>query len=121
MAKERPELPGLMKPNITPIEEFQNLVIRPIIKMQHNLIVAFYKQNLLKRKIDFSAIKSEKKKSTIKNNLQKDISFKKLLLGSILGHFTIEEYNTYLINASEYNRRIINIITKRLQDSVSEL
>ena len=121
MSKERPELPGLIKPNITPVEEFQNLVIRPIIKMQHNLIVAFYKQNLLKRKIDFSVINIEKKKSIIKNNVQKDISFKKLLLGSILGHFTIKEYNTYLINASEYNRRIINIITTRLQDIISEL
>lgn len=121
MNKERPALPGLIKPNITIVEEFQNSVIRPIIKMQHNLIVALYKQNLLKRKIDFSAIKIEKKKSTIKNNLQKDIGFKKLLLGSILGHFTIEEYHIYLINASEYNRRIINIITTRLQDSISEL
>lgn len=121
MAKERPELPGLIKPNITPIEEFQNSVIRPIIKMQHELIIAFFKQNLVKRKVDFSSIKVEKKKSTIKNALQKDISFKKLLLGSILGHFSMDEYTVYLGNSSEYNRRIINIITKRLQDSIPEL
>lgn len=121
MTKKRPELPGLLKPNITVVEEFQNSVIRPIIKMQHTLIVALFKLNLEKRKTNFSSLTPEKKNSVIATSLQKDISFKKMLLGSIIGHFTLEEFNLFKKNEAEYNRRIITIVTKRLQDSVLEL
>jgi len=41
--KERPILSDLVNAGTSDVEKFQNEVIRPIIKMQHNLLIAFFK------------------------------------------------------------------------------
>ena len=41
--KLRPVLKNLINSNTSDLERFQNEVIRPIIKMQNNLLVAFLK------------------------------------------------------------------------------
>ena len=41
--KVRPNLINLINSNTSEIERFQNEVLRPIIKMQNNLLVAFFK------------------------------------------------------------------------------
>ena len=59
-----------------------------------------------------------KKKLKIKSILEKDIQFRNMIIGSILGHFSLEEYQQYYSNASEMNRRIVKITIKRFQDSL---
>ena len=117
MTKERPVINEIIKENMSDFELFQNKTIRPIIKMQHELLIAFLENYLQKRKIDFSVISEEKKKLKIKSILEKDIQFRNMVLGSILGHFSVDEYKEYYTNASEMNRRIIKITMKRYQDS----
>lgn len=118
MSKERPELPGIIKPRTTEIEGFQNKIIRPIIKMQHDLLIAFLNNYLQKRKIDFSGISEEKRRLKIKVILEKDIPFRNMILGSVIGHFSKDEYNHYYAIASEMNKRIIQITIQRFQDSI---
>lgn len=119
MPKERPELKGLINEQTTAIEHFQNTVIRPIIKMQNDLLIAVLHQNFIKRKVHFSILSLEKKKEKIKSILEKDIQFKNQVIGIILGHFSLDEYEVYQPNSSEYNRRIKQIVIKRYQDSLS--
>lgn len=121
MGKERPKLSGLVNLQTTPIEEFQNTVIRPIIKMQHHLIIAFFNSYLKKRKVTLLNLTEGNKKLKIKSILQKDLQFKNTLIGSIIGHFSLDEYKIYNQNTTEFNRRIINITIQRLQDSLDEL
>jgi hypothetical protein len=121
MNKERPILSDLVNENTTETETFQNKVLRPIIKMQHNLLIAFFESYLKKRKIAFTELTEEKKRRTIKSALEKDIAFKNKIIGSILGHFSLTEYDTYSKNSSEFNRRIKQIIIKRLQDSTTAI
>lgn len=121
MHKERPILSDLVNENTTDIETFQNTVLRPIIKMQHNLLIAFFESYLKTRKITFTELTEEKKKRTIKSALEKDISFKNKIIGSVLGHFSLTEYDIYVKNPSEFNRRIKQIILKRLQDSTTAI
>ena len=66
MTKERPVIGEIIKENMSDFELFQNTTIRPIIKMQHELLIAFLQNYLKKRKIDFSEISEEKKKLKIK-------------------------------------------------------
>tara|TARA_R110002050_G_scaffold95336_1_gene198464 strand:+ start:281 stop:637 length:357 start_codon:yes stop_codon:yes gene_type:complete len=117
MTKERPVINEIIKENMSDFELFQNKTIRPIIKMQHELLIAFFNNYLQKRKIDFSDISEEKKKLKIKSILEKDIQFRNMIIGSILGHFSLEEYQQYYSSASEMNRRIVKITIKRFQDS----
>jgi len=121
MNKERPKLENLKKENTTDVEKFQNEVLRPVIKMQHHLLIAFFENYLQKRKIAFIALTEEKKKKQIKSIFQKDINFKNQILGSIIGHFSIEEYFFYNQYSSEFNKRIIQIIIQRLRDSIYQI
>ena len=120
MNKERPELGNLVNKNTTEVEKFQNEVLRPIIKMQHHLLILFFENYVEKRKIDFTSLSEEKKKNKIKSIFDKDINFKNLILGLIIGHFTVDECLYYFQNPSEFNKRVLQIIIQRLQNSISE-
>lgn len=103
------------------MEKFQNEVIRPVIKMQHDLLIASFQNYLQKRKIDFSTLIDKKKRSKISSIFKTDNNYKNLVLGFILGQFSMEEFSFYIGNPSEINRRILQIVTQRLQDSVTEI
>lgn len=120
MNKERPELGNLVNKNTTEVEKFQNEVLRPIIKMQHHLLISFFENYIKKRKIDFTSLSEEKKKNKIKSIFDKDINFKNLILGLIAGHFSVNEYLYYTQNSSEFNKRVLQIIIQRLQNSISD-
>ena len=115
--KIRPVLKNLINSNTSNIERFQNEVIRPIIKMQNNLLVVFFEDYLKNRKIEFYIIKYEDQENKINTILTKDINFKNILLGSIVGHFDENEIKVYLKSTSELNKRIIQMIKQRLLDN----
>jgi len=115
--KIRPVLNNLINSNTSNIERFQNEIIRPIIKMQNNFLVVFFEDYLKNRKIEFYILKSEDQENKINTILTKDINFKNILLGSIVGHFDDNEIKVYLKSTSELNKRIIQIIKQRLLDN----
>ena len=115
--KIRPVLKNLINSNTSNIERFQNEVIRPIIKMQNNLLVVFFEDYLKNRKIEFYILKYEDQENKINTILIKDINFKNILLGSIVGHFDENEIKVYLKSTSEFNKRVIQMIKQRLLDN----
>ena len=115
--KVRPVLKNLINLNTSDLERFQNEVIRPIIKMQNNLLNVFFKNYIRNRKIEFIGLNSEDQENKIKTILTKDINFKNILIGSIVGHFDENEIEIYLKSTSELNKRIIQIIKQRLLDN----
>jgi len=121
MNKERPVLEDLIKDNMSALELFQNQTLRPVIKMQHDLLIASFNMYKAKRKIDFSSLTDQKKRSKSKAVFVKDINHKNLTLGFIIGAFSLEEFAYYSLNASELNKRIIQIVIQRVQDSLTEI
>lgn len=121
MIKKRPVLENLIKDNMSPLELFQNQTLRPVIKMQPNLLIASFKNYILKRKIDFSILTEPKKRNKTKVAFVKDINYKNLTLGFIIGAFNEEEYGFYSLHASELNKRILQIVIQRVQDSLPEI
>lgn len=119
--KERPLIADLIQPGTNEIESFQNTTLRPIIKMQHDLLIASFQNYLQKRKINFSSLSQDQKRQRIESVFSKDINYKNISLGYIVGHFSIEEFEFYTQNSSEMNKRIVKITQKRIQDSLSEL
>jgi len=120
MNKERPVLENLIKEHMSAIELFQNQTLRPVIKMQHDLLIASFSNYIQKRKLDFSSLTDSKKRTKISTVFVKDIHYKNFTLGSIIGHFSIEEYQYYCFNSSELNKRILKIIAQRVQDSLEQ-
>ena len=56
--KIRPVLKNLINSNTSDLERFQNEVIRQIIKMQNNLLVAFFNNYIRNRKIEFNKLEA---------------------------------------------------------------
>ena len=102
-------------------ERFQNETLRPILKMQNNLFLAVFKNYILKHKSVFYQLSLEKRLVYIENSIQKDIKFRNSLKGMVIGLFTVEEYSVYIKNSSALNKRMMNMLIKRLQDQVQLL
>ena len=76
MNKERPVLENLIKEHMSAIELFQNQTLRPVIKMQHDLLIASFSNYIQKRKLDFSSLTDSKKRTKIRAVFVKDIHYK---------------------------------------------
>ena len=102
-------------------ELFQNQVLRPILKLQNDLVLAVFLNYLAKNKMALKNQTLEKKEATIENALQKDIKLRNVLKGIIIGLFTADEYAVYLKNSSGLNKRIMSMLMERLKSQVQLL
>ena len=116
--KIRPVLNLKKSSQITDEESFQNDTLRPIIKLQSPVLIETYRNYIIKYKNVFYELSNEKKLDYIENSINKNQKFRNLLKGMIIGLFTIEEYHIYKKNSSSLNKRMMNIILKRLQDNL---
>jgi len=116
--KIRPVLNLKKSSQITDEESFQNDTLRPIIKLQSPVLIEAYRNYIIKHKNVFYELSNEKKLDYIENSINKNQKFRNLLKGMIIGLFTIEEYHIYKKNSSSLNKRIMNIVLKRLQDNL---
>ncbi|RZS90456.1 glyoxalase [Aquimarina brevivitae] len=118
----RPEiLSAKVHDNMTADEKFQNETIRPIVKLQNDLLIEVFRNYIAKRKNTFYDLTVEKKLSYIENAIQKDMKFRNSLKGMIIGQFTVEEYLIYIQNSSALNKRMMNIVKERLQSNIQLL
>jgi len=99
-------------------ETFQNQVLRPILKLQNDLFVASFENYINKNKRDFYTLSIEKKLLLIENAIQKDIKLRNALKGMVIGLFTLEEYQTYIQNSSNLNKRMMNMLIERLKSQI---
>lgn len=99
-------------------EKFQNQTIRPILKLQNDLFLDVFRNYVSKYKNDFYSYSVEKKLQYIDNAVHKDIKFRNSLKGIVIGMFTIAEYNEYIKNSSNLNKRMMNMLIDRLKSQV---
>ncbi|TDP58043.1 glyoxalase [Flavobacterium dankookense] len=105
--------------NQSSIEEiFQNRTLRPILKLQNDLFVAVFINHAVKQKGVFFSLSPEKKLAYIENVIQRDIKFRNSLKGMIIGLFTVTEYNEYIQNSSNLNKRMMNMLIERLKSQI---
>ena len=114
----RGETIGLVDHASSAEEAFQNRTLRPILKLQNDLLIDVFKNYISKYKGDFHAYSVEKKLAYIENAIQKDIKFRNSLKGIVIGLFTIEEYSAYIQSSSSLNKRMMNMVIERLKSQV---
>ena len=109
----RPQIPtALVNENMTNEEKFQNTTLRPVIKMQHDLLFMRLESEL--NQAAFQDLTKEAKKQFIQNVLFKGNVLRSEVIGLISGCFTLDEYGFYRENAKTINKRIIQIIIERV-------
>ena len=122
MEKVRPNLPeSIVEGNLKVDELFQNMVLRPVIKMQHDILILRVQSHFLSKKVVFHMLDKKKRINAIESAFQNDNQFKKEIQGMILGQLTKEEFLSYLKSERSINKRIIQMVRNRMLDSILEL
>jgi hypothetical protein len=102
-------------------EVFQNTTLRPILKLQNDLIVLVFQNYVNQIKLPFNGFTVEKKMSSIATIISKDIQLQNTLKGIVIGLFTTEEYHYYSKTISNSNKRIKGMLIERLQSQLQLL
>ena len=102
-------------------EYFQNNTLRPILKLQNDLLIEVFKNYAVKQKNTFFELSPDKKEKYIENVIQKDIKFRNSLKGIIIALFSVEEYLDYIKNYSNLNKRMMTMLIERLKSQVQIL
>ncbi len=111
----RQEIPSIIKiENFSAEEKFQNEVLRPIIKLQHDLILSYFKHYLKKNKVKMNELNNTQKMDLTHKLFKSNTPIKTELRGLILGLLTLEEFKEYLSLSSQLNKRISNMIKQRI-------
>ena len=93
-------------------ENFQNTTLRPILKLQHELLILFFENYVKRKKIDFQGLSSIKKNDLLVTIFKNDTMFKTELRGMIIGHFTVSEFALYQTISSDASKRIFAMARK---------
>jgi hypothetical protein len=95
-------------------EQFQNASLRPILKMQHEVISSMVSEYLKMKKNTFYNLSKEQKPKYLKETLLADRNVLHELRGIIIGMFSSEEMTYYLDNKSAVNKRIQSLLLQRI-------
>ena len=122
MKKVRPKLPDtLTEGEIKEEELFQNMILRPVIKMQHDLLIMRVKSHFISKRVLFNVMDNKKRTEAIIQAFQNDHNLKKEIQGMIIGQLTVLEFQQYLKIERSLNKRIVQMVRNRMIDSLFEL
>lgn len=94
-------------------EAFQNTTIRPILKYQHSILIVFFNSNVHVQYIVSANYSLLKKQNQLKLFVSKQLAFRAQLLGIVTGLFTELEFEFYLSEKVNIDKRITNMILER--------
>jgi hypothetical protein len=107
----RPEI-QLLSPE-QPLEQFQE-VLRQVLKLQNDILITLALHFLENKYKNYQHRDLTIKDGLLYQSLKKDIPFKKLLIGVVVGLFTQDELAIYHQQEQEINKRLVEFIYKRL-------
>jgi len=118
----RPIIPSaLIYDTMSDDERFQNTTLRPVIKLQNELLIEVFKNYVYKHKNVFYELSLSKQLDYIENAIHKDMKFRNSLKGMVIGQFTIEEYAIYIKNSSALNKRMMDLVKERIINHIQLL
>ena len=117
----RGEMLGLLSSELTTEEFFQNQTLRPILKLQNDLLISIFKNYIAKSKTDFNNLKLDKKLEFVEKSIQRDNNFRNIVLGITIGLFTTTEIQIYYQTEPTLLPTILcKIVTKNLSINILE-
>ena len=115
----RPILKNMPLKYFSDEEAFQNKTLRPILKMQNELLLKLFFEQLSKLRINWKELSVVQKQSVLNNLFKTDISFKNALTYIIAGQFTIDEFDYFLENPKNFSKRICQMAKQRIESQVN--
>jgi len=118
LAALRPMLPIINNETTTELERFQNDTLRPAIKLQHDLLIGLFQTHPLAKNISQAKGPRIEFQKKVRDLVNGQTALKNQLVGMISGMLTFEEYEYYLANQTELNKRINGMICQRVADTL---
>jgi hypothetical protein len=103
------------------MELFQTKTLRPICKFQNDTVLFIMNDYLKLHKIQLNQLTFTAQKERIRSILKADNHLKTKLVMLVIGLFTVNELSFYHQYRSEVNKRIFDLILKRIQDQIELL
>lgn len=113
----RPIIHTVRNSDVSPMEQFQNESLRPIIKMQHDVLMGLVRSQPNFEEILLRKGSAQQFHDRVRTFIVKQPSLKQLLIGMVLGMFTLEELAVYTKHATDFNKRISGMICQRIADT----
>ncbi len=118
----RPEIQANLDENpVGSPGHFQNATLRPILKLQNELLLQMFKHYLQKTKGSFFQLPPPRQLEFIANSIRSDLRFRNLLTGVVIGHFTETEWEVFAAQEQELTRRIADLLIQRFGDQMDKL
>jgi hypothetical protein len=113
----RPIIHTVRNSDVSPMEQFQNESLRPIIKMQHDVLMGLVRSQPNFEELLLRKGSAQQFHDRVRTFIVKQPSLKQLLIGMVLGMFTLEELAVYTKHATDFNKRISGMICQRIADT----
>ncbi|MBK7010752.1 MAG: glyoxalase [Saprospiraceae bacterium] len=116
-----------LRPNIETIAEsaessvlefFQNKTIRPILKLQNQVLIEAFKGLNRQKVATYSRMADIQKREWLRNMLSKDAIARNVILGIVLGMMTSDELGFFFDHEKECRQRIMDMVAERLASQV---
>ena len=107
-------------PTPTTVADFQHQVLRPLLKLQHAILLTTVADFALDYRLPLGSA-HEALRAAIAELLARNARLRATLLGLICGLFTQEELAFYRQHRSELNRRLLDLAEQRVLNSLAEL
>lgn len=101
-------------------EKFQNLTLRPVLKLQNDLYLSLFANYAIRQNADFNLLSTAKKNLFIEQSLQNDLVLKNTFIGVTIGMFTLEEMEIYNSETKVFNKRIVTMLIERLKSQIDK-
>jgi hypothetical protein len=104
-----------------PDEVFQNQTLRPILKLQNEILLEIIKDYSNKKQPFFIKLDIAKKIQFIEQSLTNDQKFQNTLKGIVIGLFSMEDLIYYFKNSQSINKRILALTKERILSQIQLL
>ena len=114
----RPLLPITNFESTSELERFQNDNLRPVIKMQHELLLGLFHTHPLAKNICQSKGPRIEFQNKVRDLIAGQTALKNQLIGMISAMLTSSEFQFYLTHHTELNKRISTMVSQRISDTL---
>ncbi|PJJ54486.1 hypothetical protein [Hymenobacter chitinivorans] len=118
----RPVLPTTLAVAPEPTAgDFLHRTLRPVLKLQNELLLALVADFLREHHVAFQARNEAEQLRTVTELLSRNVKLRYTIIGVIIGLFTSSEQEFYRQHRSELNRRLLELATQRVSSQLPAL
>ena len=114
----RPSIKKISSDSCSAEENFQNQTLRPILKLQNDLLIVRFHEQISNLKIDWKKQPQEEKKVIIDQLFKHNLQFKTSLIYLIAGQFTPTEFQFFFQYSKSLSKRICHMAKERIVSQV---